>query len=100
MVVPSKAIAGCTQSHRELLRTIVDLTDPQARAPSLLPDWTVGHVLTHIARNADSVVRRLEGARRGEVVDQYPGGLKGRAADIEDGAARPATELVADVRSS
>ena len=30
-----------------------------ARSPSLLPEWSVGHVLTHIARNADSVVWRL-----------------------------------------
>ena len=30
--------------------------------PSLLPEWTRGHVLTHIARNADSFVRVLEAA--------------------------------------
>ena len=35
-------------------------------------------MLTHIARNADSVVWRLEGAARGEVRDQYPGGLEQR----------------------
>ncbi len=45
------------------------------RGPSLLPEWSDGHVLTHLARNADSVVRRMEGAARGELVDQYPGGL-------------------------
>ena len=32
-------------------------------APSRLPDWTVGHVLTHLARNADSIVRVLAGQR-------------------------------------
>jgi maleylpyruvate isomerase len=57
-------------------------------------------VLTHIARNADSVVRRLQGAVRGEVLDQYVGGLNGRASEIEAGADRPAVELVADVRES
>jgi maleylpyruvate isomerase len=60
----------------------------------LLPDWTVGHVLTHIARNADSVVRMLDG------LDQYEGGIDGRRADIEAGARRPADVLVADVRAS
>jgi maleylpyruvate isomerase len=65
-----------------------------------LPDWSVGHVLTHIARNADSVVWRLKGAARGELRDQYPGGLEQRRADIEAGAGRPAAELVADVHTS
>ena len=70
------------------------------RAPSRLPDWTVGHVLTHLARNADSIVRVLEGSGRGEAVERYVGGLSGRAAGIEAGAHRPAAEQVADVRST
>ena len=37
---------------------------------------------------------------RGEVVDQYPGGFEGRAAEIEAGAGRSAAALVADVRDS
>jgi maleylpyruvate isomerase len=57
-------------------------------------------VLTHIARNADSVVWRLEGATRGELRDQYPGGLEQRRDDIETGAGRPSDELVVDVRES
>ena len=55
-------------------------------------------MLTHIARNADSVVWRLEGAARGELRDQYPGGLEQRTADIEGGAARAAEALADDVR--
>jgi maleylpyruvate isomerase len=46
------------------------------------------------------VVRRLEGAARDEVVDQYPGGKAGRNAEIETGATRSAGELVADVEAS
>ncbi len=68
--------------------------------PSLLPGWTVGHVLTHVARNADSHLRRAEAAERGEVVDQYPGGFEGRAAEIGQGAARPAGALLDDLSSS
>jgi maleylpyruvate isomerase len=97
---PTASIAGCLAAHAALLADLEGLTDVQARGPSLLPGWSVGHVLTHLARNADSVVRRLEGAARGELLDQYPGGLKGRQADIDAGADRSARELVADVRMS
>jgi maleylpyruvate isomerase len=82
------------------LADIDGLTDHEARGACALPGWSLGHLLTHLARNADSVVRRLEGAARGEVLDQYAGGLTGRADDIEAGAHRPAVELVADVASS
>jgi len=98
--IPEVELAGCRASHRRLDEAIAGLTDEQARQPSRLPGWTVGHVLTHLARNADSVVRRLEAAARGEVVDQYVGGREGRAADIEAGAGRPAAELLDDVRAS
>ena len=70
------------------------------RAPSRLPGWTVGHVLTHVARNADSIVRVLEASARGEIVERYAGGYAGRAAGIEAGASRPAAEQVDDVRST
>lgn len=70
------------------------------RKPSLLDDWSVGHVLTHVARNADSHVRRAEAAVSGVVVDQYPGGYDARAAEIEAGASRPADVIIEDVRHS
>ena len=94
---PAADIAGVTRAHAALAATIADLSDEQARRPSLLPGWSVGHVLTHVARNADSVVRRLEGAAQGHVVDQYAGGAAGREHDIGEGAGRRAEELVADV---
>jgi len=100
MAIPTIELAGCVESHARLDAAIAGLTDAQARQGSLLPDWSVGHLLTHIARNADSVVRRLEAAARGEVVAQYEGGIAGRAAEIDAGAARSAAELVADVASS
>src|SRR5438270_7920944 len=91
-------ITGCQASHRRLAGTLGSLTDDAARAPSRLPGWTVGHVLTHLARNADSHVRILEAAGRGEAVEQYAGGYEQRAAGIEAGAGRPAVDLVDDVR--
>lgn len=97
---PTKWIAGCIDAHAALLADLDGLDAAAARQPSLLPGWSVGHVLTHLARNADSVVWRLQGAALGELRDQYPGGLEGRASDIEAGADRSADVLVADVRES
>jgi maleylpyruvate isomerase len=90
-------------AHQRLLADLDDALgrgDLEPSRPSLLPEWTVGHVLTHIARNADSHSRMLEGAARGEVLDQYEGGAAGRQADIEAGARRSLAELVDDVRRS
>ncbi|MGH8995454.1 MAG: maleylpyruvate isomerase N-terminal domain-containing protein [Acidimicrobiales bacterium] len=100
VIIPEAHLAHVADAHRRLFAAVDGLTDAQARAPSPLPGWTVGHVLTHLARNADSHVRRAEAATRGEVIDQYVGGLAGRGADIEAGAGRGAAELVADVRRS
>jgi maleylpyruvate isomerase len=94
---PESWVAGCAAAQSALNADLVGLDEARARSASTLPGWSVGHVLTHLARNADSVVWRLDGAARGEVRDQYPGGLAQRAGDIEAGAARPAAELVADV---
>lgn len=91
-------VAGCAAAHQRLLQTLDRLTDDDARRPSALPGWSVGHVLTHLARNADSHVRLFEGAERGEELRQYEGGPAQRAADIEAGATRSAAALVADVR--
>ena len=87
-------------STTRLMATIDRMGDEAVRAPSRLPEWTVGHVLTHLARNADGNTRMVGGAARGEVLDQYPHGREGRAADIEAGAARPASVIVDDVRRS
>jgi maleylpyruvate isomerase len=97
---PLDWIHGCLSAQAALQADLEGLDDATARAASLLPGWSVGHLLTHLARNGDSVVWRLEGAALGERRDQYPGGLEQRRADIESGAARPAPELVADVRTS
>ena len=75
------------------------LTDANVSEPSLLPGWTRGHVLTHVARNADSLINLLNWARTGVETRQYakPGD---REAGIEAGAARPIAAQVADVREA
>ena len=94
----ARNVAGARRAHAALDAVLDGLSEADVRGPSALPDWTRGHVLTHLARNADSVVRRLEGARDDVVKDQYPGGEAGRAAEIEEGADRDVTAIVADVR--
>lgn len=89
-------VAGAAGAHQRLLATLdaaldaPDGLDPSR--PSALPGWTLGHVLTHLARHADACIRALDG------LEMYEGGADGRVADIEAGASRAADELVADVR--
>ena len=93
-------VAGCAAAHQRLLAGITELTDDECRAPSQLPGWSRGHVLSHLARNAESHARMFEAATRGEESEQYPGGKSVRDAAIEAGAQRSASELVTDVRVS
>jgi len=97
---PDEAIAWCQAAHVRLLATASTIDDSIARQPSRLPGWTVGHVLTHLARSADGHVRRLEGALRGEEVARYPGGPEQRSQEIEAGAGRPAETLIHDLVDS
>lgn len=81
------------------LGTAVRLSDDDMRAPSRLPGWSRGHVLTHLARNADGGRNLLIWARTGVETPEYPS-LAARAEQIEAGAGRGAAELLADLRSS
>jgi maleylpyruvate isomerase len=91
-------VTGCAASHQRLLTSLESLTDEQCRQPSLLPGWTRGHVLSHLARNAESHARMFAAATRGDESEQYPGGKQVRDAAIESGSTRSAAELVTDVR--
>lgn len=90
-------------AHQRLLAVLDELIDQDAldvSAPSLLPDWTRGHVLSHVINSGRGHVGILQAAARGEAVAQYPHGVEGRAADIEAGATRPAVEQRDDLRRS
>lgn len=93
-------LEACRASHRRLVATLDRVDDVTISRPSRLPDWTVGHVLTHLARNAESFVRILEAAEDGRTAAQYPGGLSQRTGDIEGGSKRSAAAIVNDVRST
>jgi maleylpyruvate isomerase len=75
------------------------LTDAQAREPSRLPGWSRGHVLTHLARNADGLRNLLIWARTGVRTPQYPS-REAREAGIAAGAGRAAATLAADLEQS
>ena len=75
------------------LEALTDLTDEDVRAPSLLPGWTRGHVITHLARNADALANLLHGAADGRGPGRCTPSQEQRDADIEAGAGRSAAEL-------
>ncbi|GIH94487.1 maleylpyruvate isomerase family mycothiol-dependent enzyme [Planobispora siamensis] len=85
--------ARVLDGQRRLEDLIAGLTDEDVRAPSALPDWSRGHVITHLEQNTAAFTRQTEYARRGELIDVYDGGAAGRAAAIERGAGRGAEEL-------
>ena len=84
---------------RRLLETAARITDQQAREPSLLPGWSRGHVLTHIARNADGLRNLLIWARTGVVTPQYAD-IGERERGIAAGAGRSAADLLVDLAES
>lgn len=96
---PVDALNAMVASTETLQRTILELRDDQVRQPSLLPGWTRGHVLTHVARNADAMVNLATWARTGVETPMYPSRER-RDADIEAGAGRSARDLVDDVARS
>ncbi|MFJ8113678.1 maleylpyruvate isomerase family mycothiol-dependent enzyme [Streptomyces sp. NPDC096132] len=67
--------------------------------PSALPGWSRGHVVAHVAANADALGHLVHWAATGEPTPMYssPGE---RAAGIERGARLPAVELTAWLRRS
>ena len=95
------SIAALVDATDRLLAAAAPLAPSRGplTASSLLPDWTVGHVLTHLARNADAQRNLLHWAETGEETPMYRS-REAREADIEAGAGRPAGEIVADVIGS
>jgi maleylpyruvate isomerase len=98
--VPEWTLGRVGDAQHRFLDVIGGFDDSDLRRSSLLPGWTVAHVLAHMARNADSHRRRAEAAALGEVIDQYPGGNEGRAAEIERGAAGTRAQILDDVAIS
>jgi maleylpyruvate isomerase len=87
------------QATQHLIDTARVITEPDLRAPSLLPGWTRAHVLAHLARGADAMRNLLVGVRSGQERPAYVS-AQARQADIEHGAGTRADELMADLADS
>jgi maleylpyruvate isomerase len=87
------------EATSRLLATADRFTDAEVGRPSLLPGWSRGHVLTHLARGSDALCNLLEWARTGVPTPAYAS-PEARVAAIEAGSARSAAELAADLRES
>lgn len=87
------------QATEFFLAQVGVLDERSVHEPSLLPGWTRGHVITHVARNADGLTRLAGWARTG-VEDPMYGERHPRNHDIEEGASRRLEAQVADVRDT
>jgi maleylpyruvate isomerase len=86
-------LASVRSATDRLLGAVSALGEAAVTQPSRLPGWTRGHVLAHLARNADALTNVLRGLPMYESPDA-------RDADIERGAARPLGDHLADLRES
>ena len=87
-----------SDSTHRLLGHTIGVDDDGWRAPSRLPGWSRGHVATHVARQADALVRLCRWAQTGQRQDMY--GPDQRDTEIEAGAGRPGLELQVDLDTS
>ncbi|WP_330176364.1 maleylpyruvate isomerase family mycothiol-dependent enzyme [Streptomyces sp. NBC_01498] len=76
-----------------LLTAAARLDNGSVAGPSRLPGWSRGHVLAHLARNADALVNVLEGR------PMYPDTATREAEIVRDAPRTPAAQ-VADVRAT
>lgn len=93
MIDHAHDLESVREATERLLTAVARLDNASAAEPSRLPGWTRGHVLAHIARNADALVNVLEGR------PMY-GDAQQRDADIERDAPRPPDVQLTDVRES
>lgn len=85
-MTPYDDLTGARQATAGLLDHLGTVRD--LAAPSLLPGWSRAHVVAHLAGNALSHVRMLDGCLAGEVRTQYADD-DARAAGIAALAAEP-----------
>ncbi|KUN03976.1 mycothiol maleylpyruvate isomerase [Streptomyces yokosukanensis] len=93
MIDHAHDLACVRDATERLLTAVAGLDNASLAEPSRLPGWTRGHVLAHLARNADALVNVLEGRpmyASAEVRDD----------DIERDAPRPLDAQLADLRGS
>jgi maleylpyruvate isomerase len=93
MIDHARDLVSVREATERLLSAAAKLDNADVTQPSRLPGWSRGHVLAHLARNADALVNVLGGR------PMYVSG-EARDADIERDAPRPLDAQLADVRAS
>lgn len=93
MIDHAHDLACVRDATDRLLTAVAELDNASLAEPSRLPGWTRGHVLAHLARNADALVNVLEGR------PMYTS-AEARNADIERDARRPLDAQLTDLRES
>ncbi|MEU0226049.1 maleylpyruvate isomerase family mycothiol-dependent enzyme [Streptomyces sp. NPDC006284] len=93
MIDHAHDLASVRDATERLLTAVGKLDNASVTESSRLPGWTRGHVLAHLARNADALVNVFEGR------PMYAS-AEARDADIERDAPRPLDVQLADVRES
>ncbi|MFI8366475.1 maleylpyruvate isomerase family mycothiol-dependent enzyme [Streptomyces sp. NPDC085466] len=93
MIDHERDLAALREATERLLADAASWDNASVAEPSRLPGWTRGHVLAHLARNADALVNVLEGR------PMYAS-AEARDADIERDAPRPLDAQLADVRAT
>ncbi|MFG2191011.1 maleylpyruvate isomerase family mycothiol-dependent enzyme [Streptomyces sp. NPDC048639] len=96
---PIKDMAAVREATDRLLVTARGLDDAALREPSRLAGWSRGHVLAHVARNADALLNVLTAARTATHVPMYAS-AESRTEDIERDAPRPLAAQIEDLASS
>ena len=93
---PLVYLDACRASHQRLLAGLVSLTDQDLRAPSLLPRYSRGHVVTHLANKARAHVVIFGGPAAGEVRRLHPERYDPDGA-ADAGAGRAGADLCSDL---
>ena len=88
-----------TVATQRLLGDTISVSDDDWRAPSRLPEWSRGHVASHIARQADAICRLASWARTGQRQDMYASPEQ-RSIEIEEGSGRSGLDLQIDLDTS
>lgn len=81
---------------QRLLGDTIAIDDSHWQAPSRLPGWSRAHVATHLARQADALVRLAEWAKTGERHDMYASADQ-REGEIDAGSRRSGLDLQIDL---
>ncbi|MFD4956498.1 maleylpyruvate isomerase family mycothiol-dependent enzyme [Streptomyces sp. NPDC058451] len=93
MIDHARDLASVQDATERLLTAAGKLDNAAVTDESRLPGWTRGHILAHLARNADALVNVFEGR------PMYAS-AEARDSDIERDATRPLDVQLADVRES